>query len=79
MQAEALYSGYVCARQTADIEAFRREQTLVFRRILIMRAVPSLSAELRQKLAQIKPESLGHAARVEGMTPAAVSALAPAS
>jgi tRNA uridine 5-carboxymethylaminomethyl modification enzyme len=37
--------------------------------------VPSLSAELQQKLSRIKPESLGQAARVEGMTPAALSAL----
>jgi tRNA uridine 5-carboxymethylaminomethyl modification enzyme len=74
LQAEALYSGYV-GRQTADIESYRREQALVLPDDLDYRAVPSLSAELQQKLSRMKPESLGQAARVEGMTPAAVSAL----
>lgn len=74
LQAEALYSGYV-GRQTADIESYRREQALILPDDLDYMAVPSLSAELRQKLSQLKPESLGQAARVEGMTPAAVSAL----
>jgi tRNA uridine 5-carboxymethylaminomethyl modification enzyme len=37
--------------------------------------MPSLSAELQQKLARFKPETLGDAARIEGMTPAAISAL----
>jgi tRNA uridine 5-carboxymethylaminomethyl modification enzyme len=74
LHAEALYSGYV-GRQTADIESYRREQALVLPDNLDYRAVPSLSAELQQKLSRIKPESLGQAARVEGMTPAALSAL----
>jgi tRNA uridine 5-carboxymethylaminomethyl modification enzyme len=74
LRAEALYSGYV-GRQTADIESYRREQALVLPDDLDYRAVPSLSAELQQKLSEMKPESLGQAARVEGMTPAAVSAL----
>ncbi|MGH6874537.1 MAG: tRNA uridine-5-carboxymethylaminomethyl(34) synthesis enzyme MnmG, partial [Aestuariivirgaceae bacterium] len=74
LQAEALYSGYV-GRQTADIESYRREQALVLPDDLDYLAVPSLSAELQQKLSRLKPESLGQAARVEGMTPAAVSAL----
>ena len=74
LQAEALYSGYV-GRQTADIESYRREQALVLPDNFDYRAVPSLSAELQQKLSRMKPESLGQAARVEGMTPAALSAL----
>ena len=74
LQAEALYSGYA-ARQMADIEAFRKEQNLGLPEDLKYEELPSLSAELRQKLAQIKPQSLGQAARIEGMTPAAISAL----
>jgi tRNA uridine 5-carboxymethylaminomethyl modification enzyme len=74
LQAEALYSGYV-GRQTADIESYRREQALILPDDLDYLTVPSLSAELRQKLSRLKPESLGQAARIEGMTPAAVSAL----
>jgi tRNA uridine 5-carboxymethylaminomethyl modification enzyme len=74
LQAEALYSGYA-VRQMADIEAFRKEQNLGLPEDLKYEELPSLSAELRQKLAQIKPQSLGQAARIEGMTPAAISAL----
>jgi tRNA uridine 5-carboxymethylaminomethyl modification enzyme len=74
LQAEALYSGYA-ARQMADIEAFRKEQNLSLPEDLKYEELPSLSAELRHKLAQIKPQSLGQAARIEGMTPAAISAL----
>jgi tRNA uridine 5-carboxymethylaminomethyl modification enzyme len=74
LHAEALYSGYV-GRQAADIESYRREQALVLPDNLDYRTVPSLSAELQQKLSLMKPESLGQAARVEGMTPAALSAL----
>jgi tRNA uridine 5-carboxymethylaminomethyl modification enzyme len=39
-------------------------------------ALPALSNEVREKLAAFRPRSLGHAARLEGMTPAAVSILA---
>jgi tRNA uridine 5-carboxymethylaminomethyl modification enzyme len=74
LQAEALYSGYV-GRQAADIESYRREQSLVLPDNLDYQTVPSLSAELQQKLSQMRPDSLGQAARVEGMTPAALSAL----
>ena len=38
--------------------------------------MPGLSNELRQKLAQIRPETLGQASRIEGMTPAGLAILA---
>ena len=74
LQAEALYSGYA-PRQMADIEAFRKEQNLFLPEDIDYQGLASLSAELRQKLSQIRPQSLGQAARIEGMTPAAVSVL----
>ncbi|HEY7747713.1 MAG TPA: tRNA uridine-5-carboxymethylaminomethyl(34) synthesis enzyme MnmG [Aestuariivirgaceae bacterium] len=74
LQAEALYSGYV-ARQTADIESYRKEQVMVLPEDLDYRNIPSLSAEIRQKLARIRPATLGHAAKIEGMTPAGLAAL----
>jgi tRNA uridine 5-carboxymethylaminomethyl modification enzyme len=74
LQAEALYSGYL-HRQAADIESYRREQSLRLPSDLDYQSLPSLSSELRQKLSRLKPENLGQAARIEGMTPAAVSAL----
>jgi tRNA uridine 5-carboxymethylaminomethyl modification enzyme len=39
------------------------------------RAISSLSAELRQKLERVRPASLGQAARIDGMTPAALTAI----
>jgi tRNA uridine 5-carboxymethylaminomethyl modification enzyme len=74
LHAEALYSGYV-GRQTADIEAYRKEQNLLLPDDVDYHGIPSLSAELRQKLSRCKPATLGQAARIEGMTPAAISAL----
>ena len=38
--------------------------------------MPGLSNELRQKLAQVRPETLGQASRIEGMTPAGLAILA---
>jgi tRNA uridine 5-carboxymethylaminomethyl modification enzyme len=74
LQAEALYSGYV-RRQMADIESYRKEQGVLLPEDLDYRGMASLSAELRQKLALVKPATLGQAARIEGMTPAAIGAL----
>jgi tRNA uridine 5-carboxymethylaminomethyl modification enzyme len=74
LHAEALYSGYV-GRQMADIEAYRKEQNLLLPDDVDYHGIPSLSAELRQKLSRCKPATLGQAARIEGMTPAAISAL----
>jgi tRNA uridine 5-carboxymethylaminomethyl modification enzyme len=74
LQAEALYSGYA-PRQMADIETFRKEQNLFLPEDINYQELASLSAELRQKLSQVRPRSLGQAARIEGMTPAAVSVL----
>jgi tRNA uridine 5-carboxymethylaminomethyl modification enzyme len=74
LEADALYSGYL-ARQEADIAALRKDEALVLPHDLDYSAMPSLSAELRQKLARIRPNSIGQAARIDGMTPAALSVL----
>ncbi|MGE0006338.1 MAG: tRNA uridine-5-carboxymethylaminomethyl(34) synthesis enzyme MnmG [Parvibaculaceae bacterium] len=74
LEADALYSGYL-ARQEADIVALRRDESLTLPVTLDYMAIPSLSAELRQKLARIRPVSLGQAARIDGMTPAALTAI----
>ena len=68
------YSGYL-ARQEADIIALRRDESLSLPATVDYAAIPSLSAELRQKLQRIKPASLGQAARIDGMTPAALTAI----
>lgn len=74
LEADALYSGYM-ARQEADIVALRRDESLVLPPSVDYTAIPALSAELRQKLTRIRPASLGQAARIDGMTPAALTAI----
>ncbi len=74
LEADALYSGYA-ARQAADIEACRKEEAVVLPGSIDYEAVAGLSAELRQKLREARPASLRHAARIDGMTPAALCAV----
>ncbi|HVY13038.1 MAG TPA: tRNA uridine-5-carboxymethylaminomethyl(34) synthesis enzyme MnmG [Alphaproteobacteria bacterium] len=62
-------------RQEADIRAFRKDEELTLPADLNVDAVGSLSAEIRQKLKAAKPATLGAAARIPGMTPAALAAL----
>jgi tRNA uridine 5-carboxymethylaminomethyl modification enzyme len=72
---QALYAGYL-HRQEADIRAFRREEGVPLPPVTDYLAIGGLSAELREKLAKAQPASLGAAARIQGMTPAALAALA---
>ena len=74
LEAEALYAGYL-QRQEADIAALRREDALVLPAELDYSAMPSLSAELRQKLTTVRPATLGQASRIDGMTPAALAVI----
>ncbi len=71
---DGLYQGYM-ARQDADIEAYRRDDQLLLPIDLDYAAVGSLSAEVRQKLETARPRTLGAAARISGVTPAATVAL----
>jgi tRNA uridine 5-carboxymethylaminomethyl modification enzyme len=74
MEADALYSGYM-DRQNSEIENIRREEEYRIPADLDYSALPSLSIELRQKLARIRPETLGQAERIDGMTPAGLACL----
>ena len=69
------YAGYV-KRQRDAINRFRRLEDTVIPHNLDYAAVSGLSNEARERLGQIRPASLGQAARVPGITPAAVSLLA---
>jgi tRNA uridine 5-carboxymethylaminomethyl modification enzyme len=71
---DARYEGYL-ARQRQDIAAYRRDEALELPDDLDYAAVGSLSNEIRQKLTDHKPATLGQAARVSGVTPAALVAL----
>ncbi len=74
LRIENAYVGYM-GRQESDIRAYRRDEELLLPPDLDYDAVGSLSNEVRQKLKQVKPETLGAAGRIPGVTPAAVVAL----
>jgi tRNA uridine 5-carboxymethylaminomethyl modification enzyme len=74
LEIDASYAGYL-DRQTADAEAFRRDENLRLPAGLDYAAVGGLSNEVREKLAAIRPLTLGQAARIEGVTPGALTAL----
>jgi tRNA U34 5-carboxymethylaminomethyl modifying enzyme MnmG/GidA len=74
LAADSLYAGYI-ERQEADIAAFRKDEGLALPADLDYRSVAGLSAELVQKLERVRPATLGQASRIEGMTPAAVTAV----
>jgi tRNA uridine 5-carboxymethylaminomethyl modification enzyme len=68
------YNGYL-ARQRQDIAAYRSDEALILPADLDYGAIGSLSNEVRQKLQAHKPATLGQAARISGVTPAALIAL----
>ena len=74
LEIEAHYSGYT-ERQEADIRAFRRDESLLLPADLDYAAVAGLSTEVRAKLGATRPTTLGAAARISGVTPAALTAL----
>lgn len=74
VEIDGKYAGYL-DRQEADIRAFRRDEDLALPPDLDPDAIPSLSAEIRQKLRQVRPATLGAAGRIPGMTPAALTSL----
>jgi tRNA uridine 5-carboxymethylaminomethyl modification enzyme len=73
IRADAHYDGYL-QRQHADIRNFRREEALDLGG-LDYADIAGLSTELRQKLSAQRPESLGAASRIQGMTPAALATI----
>jgi tRNA uridine 5-carboxymethylaminomethyl modification enzyme len=74
LEIEGRYAGYL-ARQMADIAAFRRDEELILAADLDYGEVGGLSTEVRLKLAAARPETLGAAGRIPGVTPAALTAL----
>jgi tRNA uridine 5-carboxymethylaminomethyl modification enzyme len=72
LEIDAQYAGYL-DRQQADILAFRRDEARALPSNLDYRAVIGLSTEVRTKLEAIRPATLGQAARIEGVTAAALT------
>jgi tRNA uridine 5-carboxymethylaminomethyl modification enzyme len=73
-EVQAKYEGYL-KRQTLDIERHLRNESLRLPRDIDYGAVSGLSNEVRQRLRDVRPETIGQAARIPGLTPAAVSLL----
>jgi tRNA uridine 5-carboxymethylaminomethyl modification enzyme len=75
IETDARYAVYL-DRQQADIDAFRRDEQLALPEALDYESIAGLSAELRGKLAFLRPRTLGQAQRIDGMTPSALTLLA---
>ena len=71
LEIEAKYDRYL-DRQAADIEAYRRDEALAVPPGLDYFDVPGLSNEMTEKLSRLRPETLGQAGRIPGVTPAAL-------
>ena len=75
LETDASYAVYL-DRQNADIAAFRRDENIVLDERIDFQALAGLSNEIKSKLDRVQPRTLGQAARIEGMTPAALTLLA---
>jgi len=74
IEIQAKYAGYI-ERQKQDIERQRRHDSTLLPADFDYDRVSGLSNEVRQKLKAVRPDNLGQAARIPGMTPAALSLL----
>ncbi|MBS0579321.1 MAG: tRNA uridine-5-carboxymethylaminomethyl(34) synthesis enzyme MnmG [Proteobacteria bacterium] len=74
LEVHAKYDGYI-QRQEAEIQRTRRAEDTPLPADLDYAALSGLSHEVRQKLAEVRPGTVGQAARVPGITPAAVQIL----
>jgi tRNA uridine 5-carboxymethylaminomethyl modification enzyme len=74
VEVAAKYEGYI-RRMLDDVARFKRLEAQRIPEAFDYRAVPGLSTEIRERLAEVQPRSLGQASRIPGVTPAAVSIL----
>jgi tRNA uridine 5-carboxymethylaminomethyl modification enzyme len=74
LEIDAKYHVYL-SRQAADVESYRRDESLVLNGDLDYASLPGLSNEVRQKLQLHRPRTIGQAGRIEGVTPAALTLL----
>jgi tRNA uridine 5-carboxymethylaminomethyl modification enzyme len=74
LEIQVRYSGYL-ARQSDEIEKLRRHEGMKIHSETDYSSVTGLSSEVCEKLQKIQPATIGQAARVPGVTPAAVSVL----
>ncbi len=75
IEIDAKYAVYL-DRQAADVDSYRRDEALALGDDIDYETLPGLSNEVRHKLQAHKPRTIGHAARIDGITPAALTLLA---
>jgi len=74
LEIDAKYAVYL-SRQAADVESYRRDESLVLADDIDYAALPGLSNEVRHKLQIHRPRTVGQAGRIDGMTPVALTLL----
>lgn len=74
IETEAKYAGYI-AQQERQIERLRDSEGRRIPEAFEFSDIPGLSAEVKQKLIRVRPETLGQAGRIPGVTPAAIAVL----
>ncbi len=75
LEIDAKYAVYL-SRQAADVESYRRDESIVLSDDIDYSTLPGLSNEVRHKLQAHRPRTIGHAGRIDGITPAALTLLA---
>jgi tRNA uridine 5-carboxymethylaminomethyl modification enzyme len=71
VEIDAHYLGYL-GRQSHDIESFKKDESIIIPKNINYDSLSGLSNEIKSKLKKIKPNTLGQALRIDGVTPAAV-------
>jgi tRNA uridine 5-carboxymethylaminomethyl modification enzyme len=74
IEIDAKYDVYL-SRQAADVAAYRRDESFALPDDLDYTGLPGLSNEVKQKLQTHRPRTIGHASRIDGVTPAALTLL----
>ena len=74
IEIDAKYEVYL-SRQAADVAAYRRDESFALPDDFDYAALPGLSNEAKQKLMSHRPRTIGHASKIDGMTPAALTLL----
>ncbi|MBI3702572.1 MAG: tRNA uridine-5-carboxymethylaminomethyl(34) synthesis enzyme MnmG, partial [Rhizobiales bacterium] len=74
IEVDAKYEVYL-TRQAADVAAYRRDENFLLPDDFDYATLPGLSNESKQKLMSHRPRTIGHASKIDGMTPAALTLL----
>ncbi|MFH7321096.1 tRNA uridine-5-carboxymethylaminomethyl(34) synthesis enzyme MnmG [Desulfurivibrio sp. D14AmB] len=74
VELEIKYEGYI-ARQQEQVARFRKLESILLPPELVYAGMPGLSREVVEKLERVRPRTLGQAARISGITPAAIAIL----